>query len=124
MALGRQSLGIFLRGSLVFIQDGKTLLRIKILKPEVVLDAPKGRPVLQQFQDDWFKMETRFKKPHWAWQAEDFGIAKRLLDKHGRSVLRLYLEPFWWYHSEPLSKDYSHPLRLFAASIPKIQEEI
>ena len=70
----------------------------------------------------WFRqrgIECRSSCP--PFDAEDAGIAKRLLLKHGEMRLKELATYFWHWHSEPLAGRYTHTMRLFAAKIPELE---
>lgn len=73
----------------------------------------------------WFRergAQCRMPCPHFT--AEDYGIAARLLKRHGRERLEKLAEYFWHWHSEPLREGYTHPLKLFASAISEIEAAI
>lgn len=102
------------------VRDGRYATGVKVLRPDVELTVEKSP--LDTFRERWLKLEDRVQLPHVPWQAEDYGIAARLIHRHGAEQLTSLLERFFWYHSDPLREDYRHPLRLFAASLPKLMD--
>lgn len=70
----------------------------------------------------WFRqrgLECRASCP--PFDAEDAGIVKRLLLKHGEARLKELAAYFWHWHSEPLIGRYTHTMRLFASKIPELE---
>ena len=70
----------------------------------------------------WFRqrgIECRASCP--PFDAEDAGIVKRLLLKHGEARLKELAEFFWLWESTPLQERYTHTMRLFASKIPELE---
>lgn len=111
------------------IRDGSRTLSVKVLKPEAELyGAKKQVSGIDRLRRSWLQSGEAFgwRDPKGnlvhslPWTAEDYAIAKRLSLKLDWKRIDEITEVFFWLYSEPLRQGYTHPLVLFAHSLPSI----
>jgi len=71
----------------------------------------------------WFqKRGEDCRMPCPPFQSEDYGIAARLLKKHGEGRLKELAGYFWLWKSGALrEEEYPHAMKLFASKIPMLE---
>lgn len=73
---------------------------------------------------DFMQRGVAVKAPRFSPSGEDLRIAVSLLRKYPLDKMPTYVRLFWTRYSQPLFEGGDHPMRLFAASIPKIRAEL
>lgn len=78
-----------------------------------------------RFLEAFKQAGEKYRVPAYSWTGEDYGIANRLVKKHGQELLLKLAPVFWSLFSDPLlGSTAPHPMRLFAASISDIARQI
>lgn len=108
------------------ITDGRRTVTVYVRSPDLTpgIDVPNKTPTVADFLR-WFREEGRRCRVGCPLpMAEDYGIASRLLKKHGMERMKVLAGHFWLRYSEPIDEGYVHFMKLFASKIPVIEVEV
>ena len=110
------------------IIDGRHTFTVTVVDSERVISVSSGgrggKRLTHDFLLWWIEQAKAYKAPVPNLTSEDYGIAQRLLKKHGRERLEYLSQWFWRLESEPILDGYSHQLRLFAAKINDVEAHV